>query len=85
MLGCEIGFDASNILIDVEFLQATLNCSLRDPNTNVIGNILERCISELKSNQGEVSVIAFGCGMLVLTVRTTLFELRSGVLKRDTK
>ena len=84
MLRCEVGFCISNLLIDVEFLQVILNCDLRDPEADIIGNILERYASELKSNLSEVFVIIFGCDMLILTTGTALFELYSGIFKDET-
>lgn len=64
MKRCEVRLGASNMLVDAEFLQATLNCSFGDVETEIVVKFLERHASELQGDSGKVSVITLGCGAL---------------------
>ena len=61
-----------------------LNCSLRDAEANIVGNLLKSGASGLQSNSRKVPVIVFGCSMFVLSLGAASFELSADVLEKET-
>ena len=62
-----------------------MNCSLRDAEANIVGNLLKSGASELQGNSRKVPVIAFGCSTFVLSSGAVSFELSAGVLEKETR